>query len=323
MIGYYVHHHGLGHVTRAGMIARHLGAVTGMGSLPAPDGWPGRWLELPPDLSETPLDPTADGVFHWAPLGHVGHRQRLAAITGVLREVDLMVVDVSAEVATLSRLLGVPTVVVAMRGDRSDRPHATAYDSATALLAPWSREHAERWWPERWTRKTSFVGAMSRFDDFPEPTAVRGVRPRVLVLWGAGGSEVPPSALDEARSATPGRDWVWRSPDHPSPDLWGELHAADVVVSHAGNNAVAEVAAARRPAVVIAQARPFAEQHHTVEALRRAGIAVALDSWPDAAEWPGLIERALEAGGSGWGRWNPRDGARRAAGVLRSLGTGA
>jgi len=36
----------------------------------------------------------------------------------------------------------VPTVVVAMRGDRFDRAHRTAYDAADALLAAWPAEFA-------------------------------------------------------------------------------------------------------------------------------------------------------------------------------------
>ena len=53
-----------------------------------------------------------------------------------------------------------------------------------------------------------------------------------------------------ARAATPGWRWTVRTPDAPSPDLWRELHEATVVVTHGGNNAVAELSAARVPAVV-------------------------------------------------------------------------
>jgi hypothetical protein len=51
--------------------------------------------------------------------------------------------------------------------------------------------------------------------------------------------------------------------------------AADVVITHAGQSCVADVAAARRPAIVLPQPRPFDEQHATAETLRRHRLAVA------------------------------------------------
>jgi len=56
--------------------------------------------------------------------------------------------------------------------------------------------------------------------------------------------------------------------------------------------AVADVAAANAPAVVVAEDRPFDEQRATARALDRAGLAVALDAWPDPAAWPDLLRRA-------------------------------
>ena len=166
MIGYYVHHHGLGHRNRATQIARELTVpVVGFSSLERPPQWPGEWVQLPPDLAEHPEDPTANGVLHWAPLHHEGYRERMGIMAQQLRErLDLMVTDTSAEVTLLARVMGVPTVVVAMRGDRTDRTHRAAYDAATALVAPWSRETADPDWPDDWTRKTTFTGAISRFD---------------------------------------------------------------------------------------------------------------------------------------------------------------
>ena len=363
MIGYYVHHHGLGHRNRATQIARELTVpVVGFSTLERPEGWPGEWVRLPEDTTEHPVDPTAHGVLHWAPLGHPGHRERLGLIAERLRsDVDLMVTDTSAEVTLLARLMGVPTVVLAMRGDRTDRTHRAAYDAATALIAPWSRETAEPYWPEEWTRKTTFTGAISRFDEpvapaprdagptgvtrelpAPDPAGVApelqensssGVVPaggedgpgavapgrRVLVVWGRGGTEVGDAQIDAARAATPGWAWTVRTPDAPSPDLWRELHEATVVVTHGGNNAVAELAAAQAHAVVVAQPRPHNEQEATAAALDRAGICVGLSRWPEAHEWPGLFARALTLGGERWELWRHGDGAHRAARAMEAL----
>ena len=64
-------------------------------------------------------------------------------------------------------------------------------------------------------------------------------------------------------------------------DPWPLLCAADVIVTHAGQNAIADVAAARRPAVVIAQPRPHDEQLSTAQALHAAQLAVVHRGWPE------------------------------------------
>lgn len=335
MIGYYVHHHGLGHRTRALEIARELDSpVAGFSSLEAPEGWPGTWHRLPMDVPETAVDPTANGVLHWAPLDHTGHKQRLGIIAEHLAsDLTTMVTDTSAEVTLLARIFGVRTVVMAMRGDRTDRTHRAAYDAASLIVAPWTEETAEAYWPREWTAKTVHSGAISRFDRVARNAATADVAPevprgvvggtegkrRVLVVWGRGGTEVTAEDIGRARAATPEWGWTVRSPDNPSPDLWAELRGADVVVSHAGNNAVAELSAAGRPAVVIAQSRPFDEQFATARALQDAGICMGLTSWPSSEQWPGLLERAAAQGGSGWARWRHGDGAHRAAAAIERL----
>lgn len=328
MIGYYAHHHGSGHVTRLQTIAAHLNEpVTGLSSRAAPLGWSGPWVRLErDDLDRFPAvvgsDPTARGVLHWAPLHHRGLSARMAAIAEwVDRErPSLVVADVSVEVALLARLCGVPVVVLAMPGDRRDRPHQTAYDLADALLVPWPRAALGSPWPDRWLAKAWWVGAFSRFDGMPCPprSERRGDR-TVLLLWGAGGKDAGPEDIAAARASTPGWTWVERGPDSPSPDLWRELGEADVVVTHAGQNAVAEVAAAGRPAVVVAQTRPFGEQQATARAVDELAAAVGLSSWPPAGAWPDLLERAVARGGEGWRRWSTGHGAVDAASHLDLL----
>lgn len=318
MIGYYAHHQGRGHATRATTIARHLRRpVTGLSTLPEPAGWPGDWVRLPDDRAAEPEVPTASGVLHWAPLGHAGLRARMALIAAWVERArpSVLVCDVSAEIALFARLMGVPVVVVAMRGDRTDRAHTNAYDAASVLLAPWVPALHEPGWPSAWTDKTVFTGAFSRFDDLARP-AVMPDRRHVLVLWGGGGTDIGPAELRAARAATPGWRWTLRTPSTPSPDLWTELARASVVVTHGGENAVAEVAAARRPTVVVAQRRPHDEQRATVAALARADLCATAEAWPEPRAWPGLLAGAMARGGDGWARWNPGDGARVAARVL-------
>lgn len=328
MIGYYAHHQGAGHVARLQSISAVLREpVWGISSQSTPEGWTLPWTRLARDDNPAPAygaDVTAGGVLHWVPPLHQGLADRMAQITAWIAQhrPSLLVVDVSVEVAVLAKLCGVPTVVVALPGTRLDRPHRLAYDSAAALLAPWPEGVHTAHWPAAWRDKLWAVGGISRFDGrslplrAPPPPGQR----RVLVLWGAGGRSVGPGAVAAARAATPGWTWVERDPRFaPSADLWADLAEADVVVTHAGQNSVAEVAAARRPAVVVAQSRPFGEQAATAAAVERLGIAVGLPGWPAASEWPSLVHRAASLGGGGWARWSTGDGARQTARHLEEL----
>jgi Glycosyltransferase family 28 C-terminal domain len=330
VIGYYVHHQGVGHLTRACAIAARMGEeVTGLSSLPAPAGWVGPWLTLArDDAGDDAVAADAGGALHWAPLGHAGLRERMAQLAAwaAAARPRLVVVDVSVEVAVLLRAMGIPVVVVGMPGARRDRPHQLAYRMAEAILAPWPEWVPGLWdGGERWAAKVRAVGAISRFDG-REPVAAAprdgdGAR-RVLVLSGRGGSGLTRAGLDAARAATPG--WAWTVLGAPgdrwADDPWPLLCGADVVVTHAGQNAIADVAAARRPALVVPQERPFGEQHALAHALQGAGLATVADGWPAAARWPALLEAAAARGGAGWARWTvDGGGAARAAAVLRGI----
>jgi hypothetical protein len=101
-------------------------------------------------------------------------------------------------------------------------------------------------------------------------------------------------------------------------DPWPLLGEAGVVITHAGQNALAEVAAARRPAVIIPQPRPFDEQHATAEALVSADLGVVVPTWPEPHRWSAVLTSAQARGGD-WSSWSRGDGAARAAAVLRDL----
>jgi hypothetical protein len=325
MIGWYVHHHGRGHLQQLRLITAHLKApVTVLSSLERPPWWLGEWVCLPSDVDvEYPGDVSAAGVLHWAPLHSPGLRRRGAAIAAWIDRARprAVVTDVSVEVTLIARILGVPVVVAAMRGTRTDRAHVAAYDCAHALLAPWPAEFTPAGWPRRWNAKTWNVGAFSAFDGAPH-RPVRHTTPRnVLVVMGAGGSDVTPRTLADARAATPG--WTWRSAGVGTwlsrAALWRALCEAHVVITHAGQNAVAEVAAARRPAVVVAQPRPHGEQLETASTLDGAGIATGLARWPAPEHLPRLLDDASARGGDGWRMWSRGDGAQLAARLLDQL----
>ncbi|WP_202980383.1 glycosyltransferase [Serinicoccus marinus] len=267
-------------------------------------------------------------------------------------------VDVSVEIAVLVRLCGVPVVLGGMPGDREDQPHRLARSLAEAVLAPWppgahgdgaASGPAPRTWEVGGISALAVAGGASGEGSARpgtgqgEPGALpagsgqgatgavepgRGplgaVEPRrggVLVVWGSGGAGPGEHDVEAARAST-GRRWLVRGGDHPpSPDLLAEMRAAEVVVCHAGQGAVADVALAGRPAVVLAQPRPHGEQEATARALERRGLAATASGWPAAEAWPGLLDRALATGGEGWSAWGSQQGAARAAQCLDEAAT--
>ena len=337
MIGYYVHHHGSGHRHRALAIASHLGdAVTLLGSLGPASELPTRYVELPRDDDPEPgddADVTAGGALHWAPLRHSGQQARAEALASWLvhDRASALVCDVSVEAALLARLMSVPPVVVALRGDRLDRAHAAGYDCAVRILAPWSRA-SQHDWPQRWLAKTSWTGMISRFDGRArdrQPCGYPGLC--VVLLLGTGGHSMASRHLDEA-GAVPDVHWhVLGDLAHPVSsgtvhvagavsDPWQQLCSADVVVATAGDAAIADVAAARAPLVAIPQDRPFREQVHHARLLADKGLCVVAAPWPGREEWPQLLASALRTGGERWADESDGHGARRAATLLRQLG---
>ena len=129
--------------------------------------------------------------------------------------------------------------------------------------------------------------------------------------------------LRRAAAATPGWEWtiLGGTTGRWAEDPWPALCRADVVITHGGLNAVAEVAAARKPAVVVPQDRPHGEQQATAHALARAGLAVVADPWPqDAALALPCCAPPVSWAGDRWAAWSPGTGAQDAAQIIESVG---
>ena len=324
MIGYYVHHHGRGHAARARSICARLEEpVTFFSSLPRPASTRARdtWVQLPLDVPadhEEPIDAQCRGRMHWAPVHVPGLAQRAADLLRVAVDAGLrrLVVDVSVEVATLARVAGIPVTVMAMPGERTDAPHRLAYDLADQIVAPWSAEVYRPAWLGDHLDRTHFVGSISQFEDRPQQRgAVTSDRLGVL-LGGAGGDDLPGDALEQLRGALPQYRWMSLSAASWVDDPWPVLCSADVVVTHAGQNAIADVALTGAAVIVIPHRRPFDEQCATADALATAGLTVAVDGWPSPDTWPGLLADTLALDRSQWSRLQVRGAAARAAAVI-------
>jgi hypothetical protein len=334
MIGYYVHHVGRGHLHRASVLAAELERrgepVTGLSSLPKPDGWSGDWQQLPrDDLGVGAEGSDAGGRLHWAPLDDPGLRDRMAQISSWIHQAAPAVVvsDVSVEVALLARLHGARVVSVVLPGTRGDPAHLLGFDVSEALVGFWPRSAARmvRGVPDPTEKRLHAVGALSRFPPAAPSVEVAGDRDRRkrrgLLLLGSGGHAVTDDDIASLAQQTPGWQWTMLGTTGGPwvDDPWSAIRQADVVVTHAGQNAVAEVAAARRPAVVLAQERPHDEQ--AVSASVLAGghwPAVVLGSGPSVG-WAELLDRGASLDGSGWSDWCDGLAAQRFGDVVLDL----
>ncbi|WP_207842005.1 hypothetical protein [Williamsia soli] len=323
MIGYYIHHQGSGHRMRAEAITERLRVpVVALSSADINSTVFADRIRLTrDDLSDSPIDVTANGALHWAPRLDGGLRTRMAEIAEFVsvHRPDAMVVDVSVEVAAFVRLLGVPVVVTAMPGERTDPPHLLAYQLADAIIAPWPEELYRPDWLTAHLHKTTFTGGISRFDGRPVHIDADW-ESDVLVLTGTGGATTSQAAVSQFADDHPDLTVRGLGPAFGtwSDDPWRELCGARLVVTNAGQGSVADVAVAQRPAVLLPQDRPFDEQLRTGRNVARAGLAHVCSAWPTAEEWA-VILRAVPDSATSWSRWRTAGAAGRAAAAIEAV----
>ncbi|ORM32470.1 glycosyltransferase [Williamsia sp. 1135] len=323
MIGYYIHHQGSGHRMRAEAITERLRVpVVALSSADITSAvFADRVRLTRDDLSDTPSDVDANGALHWAPRLDVGLRTRMVEIAEFVsvHRPDAMVVDVSVEVAAFVRLLGVPVVVTAMPGERTDPPHLLAYQLADAIIAPWPEELYRPEWLIPHLHKTTFTGGISRFDGRPVHNDA-GCQSDVLVLTGTGGATTSQAAVSQFADDHPELTVRGLGPAFGtwSDDPWRELCSARLVVTNAGQGSVADVAVAQKPAVLLPQDRPFDEQLRTGRNVARAGLAHVCSAWPTADEWATIL-RAVPDSATSWSRWRTAGAAGRAAAAIEAV----
>lgn len=312
-IGFYVHHHGRGHATRTREIIKHLrGAAYVFGSdlSVLEDIQNSRVVlqQLALDTDDS-IATTEDwsSVLHYAPTNIPSTRQRAHTLCRCFAEydLDLLVVDVSVEIALLARLCGVPTIYSRQHGYRWDLAHQAAFENAVSLLAPYPRSWEEPETPNWIQEKTFYAGGFSRFNEqmFTRFEARKLAdmddhQQNVVVMVGFGGEGSEYTKLEETVRQTPHWQWWVMGPvpklSNPPQNVqflgvqknpYPYLKGADIVVASAGNNTVTELAQIKARYICIPEARPFDEQLSKARILARKNAALVLPRWSEPEVW--------------------------------------
>ncbi len=327
--GYFVHHQGRGHAERCAAIAHALPAERPLAIFCARDDiFPplpaqARIVRIP-SLFEATGDEAATmdwvptpATLHCAPLGWPGIRQAMATISGWFASADpaLMICDVSAEIAQLSRICSVPHVKILQHGDRGDAGHRAAYEGAAGLLAAFHVDLAQPDWDAGMRARTCFAGGLGVDTHVPDRAEARariGVEADVelvLVLSGGGGGGFGQAPLGIGARSRPAsrwitigpvvRDWHATEPHNIEHRGWVDnpadyVAAADLVIASTGNTTCQQVLAAARPWLAIPEWRYFDEQHRKADALAAAGVACVRPHLPSSADaWSDAIAETL------------------------------
>ncbi len=328
-IGYFVHHQGRGHAERSAAIAHALPPSRPLTLFCARDDI---FPELPRHVEIVKIpslfEPTGSearsmdwvmtpSTLHCAPLGWPSIREAMSRLATWFYEADpcLMICDVSAEIAQLSRICSVPHVKILQHGDRSDPGHRAAYDGAAGLLAPFHRELAQPEWDEAMLSKTCFAGGLGVDLKVPEREVARqriGVDPadELIVIVSGGGGEgfgqaplgVGARSRPSARWMTIGqvqRDWHATEPSNLEHRGWVDnaadyISAADLVISSTGNTTCQQILAAAKPWLAVPEWRYFDEQCRKAQTLAAAGVATIRPHLPSSAQaWATAINETL------------------------------
>jgi len=167
MIGYYAHHHGSGHLTSANYVATKLkGKLKIFSSLENTKNEDISFLLPSEDPDGTAFHNPAvvlPSYLHYSPVGQQSIYERSLLLLNYLRTfaIQLMIIDVSVEIAALCRSSSVPYAYVRLPGNRNDKPHLDAFKGAIILLAYFPEALESSNTPNWVKEKTIYTGFLS------------------------------------------------------------------------------------------------------------------------------------------------------------------
>ncbi|MDP4545414.1 MULTISPECIES: hypothetical protein [Psychrobacter] len=333
-LGYYAHHHGSGHCRQIDKLAALLPTearqqLTVFTSLTS-DTYTFAAIDEAQVVRLPAEDERADDVLagragqywqptslHYSPVGNSDIQQRSHKILDTIyqRRIDLMIIDVSVEVAMLCRAVSVPYLYVRLPGIRDDVPHLNAFAGALALLAPYPRTLESAMTLDWLAKKTLYLdfinteqrdaqtyqvfikhlmqlttdekalSLMLNDKDKDTPTIV-------TVIKGYGGHQAIDAKLPELRQLLPHAFIISLGPIDEDKrhyvdiavdvsDVTPFIVHSDYLLMACGLNAVAQACDYATPLVVLPDDRPHQEQEVMAEALIIQGRALSWQQFKD------------------------------------------
>lgn len=325
-LGYYAHHHGSGHCRQIDKLAALLSTearqqLTVFTSLTS-DTYTFASINEAQVVRLPAEDERADDVLagragqywqpaslHYSPVGNSDIQQRSHKILDTIyqRRIDLMIIDVSVEVAMLCRAASVPYLYVRLPGLRDDVPHLNAFAGALALLAPYPRTLESAMtldWLAKKTLYLDFINTQQKnaqtyqdfikhlmqlitdekalsslLDDKNTPTIV-------TVIKGYGGHQAIDAKMPELRQLLPHAFIISLGPIDEDKrhyvniaadvnDVTPFIEHSDYLIMACGLNAVAQAYDYATPLIVLPDDRPHQEQEVMAEALIAQGRALS------------------------------------------------
>ena len=327
-LGYYAHHHGSGHCRQIDKLAALLPTearqqLTVFTSLTS-DTYTFAAIDEAQVVRLSAEDERAEDVLagragqywqpaslHYSPVGNSDIQQRSHKILDTIyqRRIDLMIIDVSVEVAMLCRAASVPYLYVRLPGIRDDEPHLNAFAGALALVAPYPRTLESTKTPEWISQKTlylDFINTEQRdaqtYRDFikdlmqliTDKKALslmlndkdKDTPTIVTVIKGYGGHQAIDAKLPELRQLLPHAFIISLGPIDEDKrhyvdiavdvsDVTPFIEHSDYLLMACGLNAVAQAYDYATPLIVLPDDRPHQEQEVMAEALIIQGRALS------------------------------------------------
>jgi hypothetical protein len=327
-IGYYVHHHGSGHMQTALQIIPHIKQqVILLSSAQKPSNLPSNatFVQLENDAIESYRQPLGSAFMYTPHSSRLLHRfqQILEAVRDY--NITCMYVDVSLEVALFCKILGLTVGHNVMLGIRTDDPHTNLYAMCDFYIsdnAPQMDVTSKRHGP----RDVEFIGGISRYKK-TKYTSCDNYENVVITLSPKSESTISNAVLDTAR-AYPYINWhivgaAVNIPKHPNiivhgtvPDPKHIYMMADVAVGAGGHNTINEMASLGKRFICIPEDRPYQEQVAAAKALEINNMAVYCPRWPSIKDWQELFKNLNTIDLEAFQSVVNNDAAKRAAGII-------
>ena len=321
-LGYYAHHHGSGHCRQIDKLAALLpvdakSQLIVFTSL-SPDDYSFSYLDEQQIIRLQAEDECADDVLkgragehwqpaslHYSPIGNSNIQKRSHQILDIIYRyhIDLMVIDVSVEVAMLCRAASIPYLYIRLPGIRDDTPHLNAFAGALALLAPYPRLLEATMTPEWVGKKTlylnfinttqqkeityhEFIKILEKLNTLNLKDWEEDAPTIITVIKGYGGHKAIDMKLPELRRLLPNAFIISLGPINDDirchvdiaaqvNDVTPFIQHSDYLLMACGLNAVAQAYDYATPLVVLPDDRPHQEQEVMAQALIDQGRALS------------------------------------------------